>query len=410
MSLYATFLVALAALRRNALRSMLAMLGIVIGVASVTVMISIGRGAQIAVDNQIAALGANLIMVVPGSFSVGPRQGGAGSAVPFSDNDVLAIRQKVPFISGISGVVQASSVFVVGNVNWTAPAFGIGEDYLEVRDWALLEGRNFNPAEQQSAAKVVILGATPARELFGDRSAMGQTVRIRNVPFQVIGLLAPKGQSLTGQDQDDLALVPINTARRRLFGRSSTVRDVVGTIVVEAEEGAPMAEVQAEIEDLLRLRRKVKAGQRDNFSVRNMEEFVRARTETQNTLGLLLAATAAISLVVGGIGIMNIMLVSVTERTREIGLRMAVGARRRDILAQFLVEAVNLCALGGLAGIALGVAATYAIAGYGNWPVVVGPDVMALALLSAAGTGVFFGFYPARRAAALNPIQALRFE
>jgi putative ABC transport system permease protein len=386
------------------------MLGIVIGVASVTVMISIGRGARVAVDNQIAALGANMIMILPGSFSFGPRQGGAGSAVPFTDSDVAAIRQKVPYITGISGVVQASSVFIAGNLNWTAPAFGVGEDYLEVRDWALQEGRNFTPPELQSAAKVVILGATPARELFGDRSPVGQTLRIRNVPFQVIGLLAPKGQSLTGQDQDDLALVPLNTARRRLFGRSSNVRDDVRTIVLEASEGAPMAEVQTEIEDLLRVRRKVKAGARDDFTVRNMEEFVRARTETQNTLGLLLAATAAISLVVGGIGIMNIMLVSVTERTREIGLRMAVGARRRDILAQFLVEAVNLCFIGGLLGIALGAAGTHAIAGYGNWPVVLGPDVMALALLSAAGTGVFFGFYPARRAASLNPIDALRFE
>jgi len=402
--------VAIAALKVNALRSFLAMLGVIIGVASVIVMVSVATGAGQAIEDRIKALGTNVLVVMPGSFTSGGRRAGEGTAVSLSEADLAAIRTKVPNVSAAAGTVSGSAPLVVGDANWTTSVTGVNEDFLEVRDWPVAEGRSFTEAELRSGAKVAILGATTARELFGTVPVIGEQVRIKNVPFTVIGVLTTKGQSGWGGDQDDTALVPLATARRRLFGAEQTVADNLRSIMVEVSSAAEMNEAQEEIETLLRERRHVRTGGPDDFQVRNMAEFIRARSETQSILSLLLGATAAISLVVGGIGIMNIMLVSVTERTKEIGLRMAVGARRRDILSQFLIEAVTLCVTGGLIGLTIGGSAALAMSIWGEWPIALSPSLVVIALVSAGLVGVFFGYYPARRASLMNPIDALRYE
>jgi putative ABC transport system permease protein len=402
--------VAIAALKVNALRSFLAMLGVIIGVASVIVMVSVATGAGQAIEARIKALGTNVLVVMPGSYTSGGRRSGEGTAIALSESDLAAIRASVPGVTAAAGMVSGPAPVVVGNANWTTSVFGVNEDFLEVRDWPVADGRGFTEAEFRSGAKVVILGATTARELFGSSPAIGEQIRIKNVPFAVIGILSVKGQTGWGTDQDDTALVPLSTARRRLFGAEQTVPNNLRQIMVEIATAEGMGDAQEEIENLLRERRHVRMGSPDDFQVRNMAEFIRTRSETQSILSLLLGATAAISLVVGGIGIMNIMLVSVTERTREIGLRMAVGARRRDILTQFLIEAVTLCVTGGLIGLLIGGSAALAMSIWGNWPITLSPDLVLIALLSAGLVGVFFGYYPARRASLMNPIDALRYE
>jgi putative ABC transport system permease protein len=402
--------VAVDALKMHALRTFLAMLGVIIGVASVIVMVSVASGAGEAIEARIKALGTNVLVVMPGSFTSGGRRAGEGTALALSENDLAAIRASVPTVVGAAGMVSGSAPIVVGNSNWTTSVTGVNADYLDVRDWPLADGRSFTEAELRSGAKVVILGATTARELFGNAPAFGEQVRIKNVPFTIIGTLTEKGQSGFGTDQDDTALVPLSTARRRLFGAEQTVPDNLRTIMVEVASADAMNDTQEEIENLLRQRRHVRPGTPDDFQVRNMAEFIRARSETQSILSVLLGATAAISLVVGGIGIMNIMLVSVTERTKEIGLRMAVGARRRDILSQFLIEAVTLCVTGGLIGLLIGGSAAISMSIWGNWPIALKPGLVVVALLSAGLVGVFFGYYPARRASLMNPIDALRYE
>ena len=402
--------VAIVALKVNALRSFLAMLGVIIGVASVIVMVSVATGAGQAIEARIKALGTNVLVVMPGSFTSGGRRAGEGTALALSEDDLAAIRATVPGVAAVAGMVSGSAPVVVGNANWTTSVNGVNEDFLEVRDWPVAEGRSFTEAELRAGAKVAILGATTARELFGSAPVIGEQIRIKNVPFTVIGALTAKGQSGWGTDQDDTALVPLATARRRLFGAEQTVPDNLRQIMVEIASTEGMGDAQEEIETLLRERRHVRTGSPDDFQVRNMAEFIRARSEAQSILGLLLGATAAISLIVGGIGIMNIMLVSVTERTREIGLRMAVGARRRDILSQFLIEAVTLCVLGGLIGLTIGGGTALAMSIWGNWPISLSPSLVLIALASAGLVGVFFGYYPARRASLMNPIDALRYE
>jgi putative ABC transport system permease protein len=401
---------ALAAIRLNALRSLLTTLGVVIGVASVIVMAAVGSGARQQVDRLISNLGTNVLNVFPGSSRLGPRASGMGSALPFSESDLSAIRENVPGVVAISGEIRTAATLVYGNVNWLSNVNGVHADYLTIEGWSVAQGRPFTEAEIARGRKVALLGATVARQLFDGASPVGATVRIKNIPFLVIGVLAPTGRTMFGRDRDDVVLVPISTARSRLVGQEPVVPNQVATFQVKLADGVDLAAAEEEITRLLRQRRHVRPGAEDDFQVRNFAEMIQARTQTQTTLGWLLGATGAISLIVGGIGIMNIMLVSVTERTREIGLRMAVGARPRDILAQFLTEAVTLCLIGGLIGLVLGLAGAAAAAALAGWPVHVSPEIVVMALLSAGSVGVLFGFFPARRAAGLNPIDALRYE
>jgi putative ABC transport system permease protein len=410
MSLRDCFNVALAALRANLLRSILTTLGIVIGVASVIILVAVGTGASSEVERQIAALGTNMLVVGSGASRMGGRSSGAGTEMPLAEDDLAAIRDKVAGVVAISGQLNGSGPVVRGAANWTTSLSGVHADYTVVRDWPVESGRPLTPTDIRSSSKVALVGQTVAKELFPGEDPVGATIRIKNVPFQVVGVLTSKGQSGIGRDQDDVVLLPITTARGRVVGKSQVQNDQIGNVYVKFDPEVDLAEAQAEIEALMRQRRHVRPGTEDTFSVRNLAEFMKARTEVLSTLSYLLAATSVISLVVGGIGIMNIMLVSVTERTREIGLRMAVGGRRKDILLQFLVEAVALCLLGGLIGVSIGVVASTIIAYSADWPVLVGPGVLAMAMAAAAGTGIFFGFFPARRAAYLNPIDALRSE
>ncbi|HRN88496.1 ABC transporter permease [Hyphomicrobium sp.] len=410
MSFLDSVLIAINALRVNLLRSVLTTLGIVIGVASVIILVAVGTGASSEVDRQIKALGTNMLVIFPGSMRSMGRAQGAGTDLPLSEVDVAAIRDKVQGVVGISGQLNETAPIVRGNTNWSTTVSGVHADYLFVRDWPVESGRDITVGDVRSGARVAVIGKTVAKEIFPDEDPLGATVRITNVPFEIVGVLPSKGQSAMGRDQDDIVLVPITTARARISGRTQVQNDRVGIVHVKIDTGADMAEAQEEIESLLRQRRANSRGNQDTFSVRNLAETMKARSEVLTTMSYLLAATSVISLIVGGIGIMNIMLVSVTERTREIGLRMAVGGRRRDILQQFLVEAVSLCILGGVIGIIIGVLASTAIAFVADWPILVSPSVLAGALAAAAATGICFGLFPARRAAYLNPIDALRSE
>ena len=411
MTLQETFQIAIGALRLNATRSFLTMLGIIIGIASVIVMVSISQGASNQVEQRINELGTSQLIIRPGASFWGGRSGGAGTATPISEKHMLELIRRLPFIQGGSGSIGSNAPAVVGNNNWQTEVDGVHESYFDVRNVNIAEGRPFTAAEVNSAAKVVIVGLTVVNNLFDGNNPVGAKVRIKNVPFQVIGVLEEKGQSGFGRDQDDIALIPITTARLRIAGnRYTTIPDDVGTLYLKIEDGYDMTLAQAEVEEQMRLLRKLPPGADDDFAVRNMAEFIRARTETMTTMGMLLAATAAIALIVGGIGIMNIMLVSVTERTREIGLRLAVGARQKDILTQFLVEAIALCIIGSIIGVALGMGVTVVIANMSEWPILFSVPVIIGAIVSAALVGISFGYYPARKASNLNPIDALRYE
>jgi putative ABC transport system permease protein len=410
MTLLDSLRIAWTALRSNMLRSILTTLGIIIGVASVIILVSVGSGARSEVEKQIAALGSNMLVVFSGSSRVMGRSGGAGTDLPMAEGDMAAIRDKVLGVTAISGQLNGSGPVVNGNTNWTSTLSGVHPDFATVRDWTLSAGRDFQPQDMRASAKVVLLGQTVVKQLFQGEDPIGATIRVKNAPFQVVGVLAAKGQSAMGRDQDDVVLMPMTTARGYIVGKSQVQSDQVGQIYIKFDTGADLRDAQEEIETLLRQRRRIEPGTEDNFNVRNLAEFMKARTEVLSTMTYLLAATSIISLIVGGIGIMNIMLVSVTERTREIGLRLAVGGRQRDIMRQFLVEAVTLCFIGGMIGVVLGVGAAAAVANAAQWPVLISPAVIALAMVAAAGTGIVFGYFPARRAAALNPIDALRSE
>ena len=402
--------IALRALRVNKLRSILTMLGIIIGVGAVITMIAVGSGAQEQVEQQIKALGTNLIIVTPGSVTAGGVRMGAGARASLTEDDAYALQRELPDVQASAPSLRGTGQVVFGGNNWYTGYFGVTPEYLEARNWVVASGKAFEPSDVTGASKVVLLGETVARSLFGEGDPVGQIIRVRKVPMEVIGVLERKGQSLQGQDQDDVMLMPISTVRHRILGVTHAKLRSIGSISVKVREGADMSRAEAEMRTLLRQRHRLQPNQDDDFTLRNLSEVLGAREESTRVMTLLLAAVASVSLLVGGIGIMNIMLVSVTERTREIGLRMAVGARGRDILSQFLVEAVTLALVGGVCGIALGVGGSYAIGHFAGWRTALDVDAIVLAVGFAAAIGIFFGFYPARKASRLLPIEALRYE
>ena len=410
MKLAALLRLALRALAVNKLRSALTMLGIIIGVAAVIVMVAVGAGAQARVEEQIRSLGANLLLILSGARTQAGVRLGVGSNYTLSEDDALAINREVPDALAAPALRGGAQV-IWGNANWATQIYGTTPEYLDVRQWPLASGRGFEPAELTGAGKVCLVGQTVVRQLFGNTDPLGQQIRIKRVPFTVVGVLENKGQSMMGTDQDDLIVLPIATARGRVLGAANLAKQrAVSTIWVKVADGADTKVVEEQVRLLLRQRHRLQAGAEDDFSLRNLAEVMAAQEASSRVLALLLAAVASVSLVVGGIGIMNIMLVSVTERTREIGLRMALGARTRDILGQFLVEAVTLSLIGGLAGVALGGGTALAIAQFSGWRIALSAEAVVLAVAFAFAIGVFFGFYPARKAARLNPVEALRFE
>ncbi|MEY4235308.1 MAG: hypothetical protein RLZZ454_566 [Pseudomonadota bacterium] len=411
MNALTAFRSALRALSANALRSVLTMLGIIIGVAAVIAMIAVGQGATQRVQEQMKGLGSNIMLVLPGGVSQAGVRLGAQTRQRLTEEDAQAIALEIPEVQVAAPTSRTTGQLVWGNSNWGSTIIGVNNDFLEARDWPLQSGRMFDAAELAGSAKVAWVGATVVRELLGDQDAVDQVIRVRGIPITVIGVLSPKGQNSMGQDQDDVVMIPIGTLRNRIWGGDATSRlKRVGAISVKVRDGQDMKEVESSIQDLLRQRFKVQAGADDPFTVRNLTEILQAQEESSRVMTLLLAAVAGISLVIGGIGIMNIMLVSVTERTREIGLRMAVGARGRDILAQFLIEAVTLSLIGGAIGVLLGALATWAVGAFAGWDVSLSWASVVLAVGFSGFVGVFFGYYPAQRAAKMLPIQALRYE
>jgi putative ABC transport system permease protein len=401
---------ALSAIGANALRSALTMLGIIIGVAAVIAMVAIGSGARERVDSQIKSLGANLAIIQSGNVTQGGVRLGAGASSTLTDEDARAVLAEVENVTAAAPVIVTRAQAVYAGTNWSTQITATDLDFFTAREWGLAEGRLFEPEEIRRGEIVAIIGQTVARNLFGESDPLDQMFRIRNVPFKVIGVMAGKGQSALGQDQDDVIFVPLDTGRRRIVGRNYARDRSVQTIMVKfASEEAINPGIE-QTRALLRQRHRLAEEQDDDFIIRNLTEIANTATAAASTLSWLLAAVAGVSLLVGGIGIMNIMLVSVTERTREIGLRLAVGARQRDVLSQFLIEATTLATIGGAFGIALGIGAATAIARVANWPFVISPQTILIAVGVSGLIGVFFGFYPARQAARLDPIEALRRE
>ena len=402
--------IALRSLKVNKLRTALTMLGIMIGVAAVIAMVSVGTGAQARVAEQIQSLGSNLIIALSGSSNAAGVRLGQGSQLTITEEDAAAIAREVPAVQVAAPSSRGNAQVVYGNLNWSTGIQGVTAEYFEARDWPVEVGRPVLQEDVDGATKVALLGQTTALNLFGDADPIGQIIRIKKVPFTVVGLLSRKGQNSWGQDQDDVILVPLSTAKKKVLGVSQANARSVGSISIKVRAGEDMTDAEAQIRELLRQRHRLQPYQDDDFWLRNLSEVLQTQEESSKVMTYLLAAIASVSLLVGGIGIMNIMLVSVTERTREIGLRMAVGARARDILTQFLVEAVTLSLIGGVIGILLGVGGSNAISALAEWRTVLAPSAIVLAFGFSAAIGIFFGFYPARKASRLDPIEALRYE
>lgn len=397
--------VAIKALRRNRMRTLLTALGIIIGVAAVIIMVGLGQGAGAEVREQVNRLGQNVVLVFPGARQLGGVSIGGGSANTLTTADARALRDEIPEVIAASPEVRSQTLIVHGNRNWHTRVYGQSHDYLQIRQWPMDSGRMYTEEEVERSALVAVVGQSIVEELFDGSDPIGETIRIRGVPIEIIGVLSVKGMSLMGSVQDDIVLIPYTTAFQRISGRTHAM---VINIQVYNEESMDIA--QAKITDLLRERHNLSPDQPNDFTVQTQEEVAQAATETSRIMTWLLASIAGVSLFVGGIGIMNVMLVSVTERTREVGLRLAVGARSPDVLMQFLIEAVVLCLLGGIGGILLGVVATEVIATYAGWPALFSTEAMIVAVSVSAAVGVFFGFYPAWKASRLDPIVALRRE
>ncbi len=405
MRIGSTFHIAFRALRRNKMRSVLTALGIIIGVAAVIAMVGIGNGAKAQVEAQIASLGQNVIIVSSGSTTSSGIRTGWGGAGTLKIEDAEAIRREVSGVTLVSEEVISTTQAAAGNQNWFTRIYGESADYFDLRQWALSDGAPFTPQDVRSANKVCVIGRTTASQVYGNDNAVGQVLRVKNVPFFITGILTSKGFTTQGVDQDDIVIMPYTSAMKRVLG-GTTLRNI-NVQIAHAQE---MSAAQQQIVELLRQRHNIRAGRDDDFTVRTQQEIADAATATTAVMTILLGSIAGVSLVVGGIGIMNIMLVSVTERTREIGTRMAVGAHGSDILMQFLIEAVSLSSVGGLIGIIFGIGTSKLLSIYAQWPTLISPVSIVLAFSVSAAVGIFFGFYPARKAAALDPIEALRYE
>lgn len=402
---------ALLSLKRNLLRSILTTLGIIIGISAVVIMFALGEGAQREVEQKIESLGSNLLMVRPGSIKSGGASQAVGASNKLSMSDVEIIKNEIPEVAAVGGSVNGQAQVVWGNQNWSTSVTGVNPDYLSASNWETVIGRSLEEADIKRGAKVVLVGNTVASELFGSTEhALGEMIRINKVPLMVIGVLESKGQDMRGEDQDDVVIIPISTANRKVIGRNNGKSDRVKRITISVRDKDDMDFVAEEVERLLIQKHRIPAHQVSPFKIMNLTAMMNTRAEANKVFSMLLAGVAGVSLLVGGIGVMNIMLVSVTERTREIGLRMAVGAKPKHILAQFLIESVVLCLLGALMGIVISLA-VIAILQYGlGWQLVVSPMIIMLSISATAFIGIGFGFYPAYKASRLDPIEALRYE
>ena len=403
-----TLKIAVRALKANKMRSALTMLGVIIGVGAVIAMLAVGTGASDRIAKQIQSIGSNLLIILPGSTTSGGVRMGAGTQPTLTLRDADAIKKECPAVAYVAPILNGVAQIVYGHTNWSSGIQGTTPDILAVRNWTLQSGRPFTDQDIRSATKVCLLGQTVADNLFGSEEPVGQVVRIRNIPFKVLGVLAPKGQSSVGQDQDDTVFIPVTTAQKRLFGTSFP--GMVRTIMVEAKSLEEMDAAERQIAPLLRQRHHLGQRQDDDFTVRNLTQFLQAAEQSSRVMTLLLGAIASVSLLVGGIGIMNIMLVSVTERTREIGIRMAVGAKTKAIRMQFISEALTLSMIGGIAGIVAGIGVSKVISALAGWSTVISPFSIILAFGFSAIVGIFFGYYPAYKASLLDPILALHYE
>jgi putative ABC transport system permease protein len=407
--LWLTILSALRILRRNPLRAGLTMLGIIIGIGAVVAMVSLGQGATASVQAEIASLGTNVLIIIPGATTVGGVRGGLGTISTLTVDDAEDIESKVHGISTVMYATRSVLQVISESRNWSTVVLGTTPEFIDVRDWPLAQGNFFTQSDLTSAAKVAVLGKTVVENLFepGDE-VVGAQIRIRNVPLRVIGVLAPKGQSITGQDQDDMVVIPFSTAERRVFG--TQFLGTVGIILAATQTRHEIPVVVEDIKELLRTRHRLHESDEDDFTIRTMEDIAKTIAGASRTMMLMLMSIASISLIVGGIGIMNILLVSVTERTKEIGLRMAVGAKRRHILLQFLVEAIIMTIIGGAIGVAAGIGGARLLTTLVGWPTIISSHAVAAAFLFSVAVGIFFGLYPANKASKLNPIEALHYE